>query len=167
MADLLFISVERRCLVRYSAHSPHVQYAVLSYVWGVTGNPLQTALENSDHLCEEGALDHWTDESLISRTIIHSIMLTQALGLRYLWVDRFCIVQDGRVRWAFRPSGLFACYPRREAFKQFDFRSNCCMVDPVSMEYSYEEPKYHQRGWTFQEWVLSYRILVFHDQAVS
>jgi hypothetical protein len=28
------------------------------------------------------------------RTIRHSIMLTHALGLKYLWVDKFCIVQD-------------------------------------------------------------------------
>ncbi|KAI0324756.1 HET-domain-containing protein [Cubamyces sp. BRFM 1775] len=65
------------------------QYAALSYVWG----------EAQPHSTTEARLDAYTnsiDISIVPRTIREAIEVTHKLGLRYLWVDSFCIIQDSR-----------------------------------------------------------------------
>ena len=65
------------------------QYAALSYVWG----------EAQPHSTTNAKLDAYTssiDISIIPRTIREAIEVTHKLGLRYLWVDSFCIIQDSR-----------------------------------------------------------------------
>ncbi|KAI0661834.1 heterokaryon incompatibility protein-domain-containing protein, partial [Cubamyces menziesii] len=64
-------------------------YAALSYVWG----------EAQPHSTSKAKLDAYTnsiDISIIPRTIREAIEVTHKLGLRYLWVDSFCIIQDSR-----------------------------------------------------------------------
>ncbi|KAH9885804.1 heterokaryon incompatibility protein-domain-containing protein [Cubamyces lactineus] len=65
------------------------QYAALSYVWG----------EAQPHSTTKARVDAYTrsiDISTIPRTIREAIEVTHKLGLRYLWVDSFCIIQDSR-----------------------------------------------------------------------
>jgi hypothetical protein len=63
------------------------EYAALSYVWG-EDQPYKTMNAN---------LAEYQKEMEISpgaRTIHDTIMVTRELGLRYLWIDALCIVQD-------------------------------------------------------------------------
>jgi hypothetical protein len=69
------------------------KYATLSYVWGDVPT-LKTTIENLHSLKQPSALTHAIAKLQIPLTIAHTIHLTQILGMRYLWVDSLCIVQD-------------------------------------------------------------------------
>lgn len=67
-----------------------LEYAALSYVWGkkiqkfiLTANTA-TELEEAEGVVEDKA----------SKTIVDAIELCRRLGVRYLWVDALCILQD-------------------------------------------------------------------------
>ncbi|THU90891.1 hypothetical protein K435DRAFT_759789 [Dendrothele bispora CBS 962.96] len=62
-------------------------YVALSYVWGES-QPYRTTAENIE------AYHTLIDPRYIPRTIRNAITVTNGLGLRYLWVDSFCIMQD-------------------------------------------------------------------------
>jgi hypothetical protein len=69
------------------------RYVTLSYVWG--GVPmLKLTKENKYHLSQPGSLKENLIWGYIPQTIRDAITLTQQLGLRYLWVDSLCLVQD-------------------------------------------------------------------------
>ena len=62
------------------------RYAALSYVWGKRSSTQWDAIPHPDTL--EGVLP-----SKLPRTIEDAIKTTKIIGLRYLWVDRYCIEQ--------------------------------------------------------------------------
>ncbi|ESK82298.1 het domain protein [Moniliophthora roreri MCA 2997] len=64
-------------------------YAALSYVWG-EDQPQKTTSQNIDSYTI--SIDMWR----IPQTIRDAITVTHNLGVRYLWVDAFCIMQDSR-----------------------------------------------------------------------
>ncbi|PBK63368.1 HET-domain-containing protein [Armillaria solidipes] len=64
-------------------------YVVLSYVWG----------ESQPHCTTTQNLESYIDgipSQNIPKTITDAITVAQKLGLRYLWVDAFCILQDSK-----------------------------------------------------------------------
>ncbi|KAL2061854.1 hypothetical protein VTL71DRAFT_7232 [Oculimacula yallundae] len=63
------------------------QYAALSYCWG---SPPHTFMTTTDLIRDPSQRD-W---SRLPSTIRDAIWVTRALGLRYLWVDSLCIIQD-------------------------------------------------------------------------
>ncbi|KAK4222672.1 heterokaryon incompatibility protein-domain-containing protein [Podospora fimiseda] len=87
MQPVWLIDVWQRCLVKASV-AP--EYTALSYVWGGF-RPFTTLLSNIHQLQVPFSLDSGPN---IPRTVSDAIMLTQNLGIRYLWVDALCIVQD-------------------------------------------------------------------------
>jgi hypothetical protein len=66
-----------------------VQYAALSYVWG-DGSMLKLRKSCLEEFCTPDAFQRQRPP----RTISEAIDVTASLGLRYLWVDSLCIVQD-------------------------------------------------------------------------
>ncbi|KAL6800567.1 heterokaryon incompatibility domain-containing protein [Trichoderma sp. SZMC 28012] len=67
--------------------APSDYYVALSYVWG----------EAQPHRTIKATLSPYTegiDTKYIPKTIRDAIKVTHSLGLRYLWVDAFCIIQD-------------------------------------------------------------------------
>ncbi|KAH7377834.1 heterokaryon incompatibility protein-domain-containing protein [Pyrenochaeta sp. MPI-SDFR-AT-0127] len=197
VSGLIFIDVERNCLVGPSFHgSEACEYIALSYVWGTsTGEPFQTVLENFDALQQENAFNIPRYSSRMPKTIRHAIDLTQALGIRYLWVDKFCIIQDDHAGKAQQIAamasiyanayitivvaegedgdsgipGLFPGMPRTQPYPLFQFSDTCKMLPdrPMTSLRKSKSAPYHSRGWTFQEFTISPRVLVFHDQTVS
>ena len=83
-----YIDLEQSCLVAFST-AP--RYAALSYVWGRVPT-LMTMQHNLEELSQPGAFTKKADQ--IPRTIQDAMFLTRELGIRYLWVDALCIVQD-------------------------------------------------------------------------
>lgn len=63
------------------------QYIALSYCWG-TLPQVQTTKNHLRQFTES------IDESRLSQTIRDAFILTRRLGLRYIWVDALCILQD-------------------------------------------------------------------------
>ena len=92
-SSLLFLLVDatQNCLVR--ACGP-ARYLALSYVWGNLSNVLETTKENFSQLSKPGALCSETLLSHLPATVRDALYLTKAMGERYLWVDRLCIIQN-------------------------------------------------------------------------
>ncbi|KAF2785801.1 HET-domain-containing protein [Melanomma pulvis-pyrius CBS 109.77] len=66
------------------------RYIALSHRWGDTSKMIKTTDSNiKDHLQGVG----W---EALSKTFQHAIIVTQLLGLRYLWIDSLCIIQNDR-----------------------------------------------------------------------
>ncbi len=64
-----------------------ISYGALSYCWG-TEQPQQTTSANLQ------AHKAGIAVSILPRTIHDAIRVSRALGLKYLWVDSLCIIQD-------------------------------------------------------------------------
>ena len=62
------------------------EYACLSYCWG--GDQFKTFLDTVEELKTHIPIDQ------LSLTVADAVEVTRRLGLRYLWVDALCIVQD-------------------------------------------------------------------------
>ncbi|KAI4602584.1 hypothetical protein KJ359_007799 [Pestalotiopsis sp. 9143b] len=85
---LLLVDVQRLALVEATWES---RYMALSYVWGHTEG-LRCTKANIIHLQKDGSLQELRDE--LPRTIRDAIYLADAVGVKYLWVDALCIIQD-------------------------------------------------------------------------
>jgi hypothetical protein len=123
-------------------------------------------------------------------TVEDAITVTKAIGFQYLWVDQYCIDQgdekekqrqiqqmdliykcadltiiaaagDGR---NYGLPGVSAC--RRDVLDPFvvddDFTFG---IHPREDRQYWRKGSWHTRGWTFQEALLSRRLLVFSDTA--
>lgn len=92
------IDVENLCVVR--AQMP-CEYACLSYVWG-KDTSYQAILDTIHCLEQPNNLGIWDDSKQRNRiersdvpaTVKDAILACSALGKRFLWVDRLCILQD-------------------------------------------------------------------------
>ncbi len=85
-ADFHVIDVQDRCVVRAPKNC---QYLALSYVWGFVKQLRLTKL-NAASLMRKGSLS----AQPVPQTIEDALTICRSLGVRYLWVDRLCIVQD-------------------------------------------------------------------------
>ncbi|KAJ9640275.1 hypothetical protein H2199_005814, partial [Coniosporium tulheliwenetii] len=87
---MYFIDLEDDCLATSSGAT---RYAALSYVWGGV-NQLQLIRKNLKALKQSKSLSQDSTLAKIPQTIRDAMSVTKALGIRYLWVDALCIVQD-------------------------------------------------------------------------
>ncbi|KAF2831531.1 HET-domain-containing protein [Ophiobolus disseminans] len=89
MRPRYLIDTENGCLVESSESQ---RYVALSYVWGGSDESACTIKSNMEGLMIPERLRRGT--ITIPRTILDAMHLVESLGERYLWVDRYCIVQD-------------------------------------------------------------------------
>jgi hypothetical protein len=73
--------------IRNDVPAGAVQYAALSYCWGGEQES-KTVRARLEERCKGFPLTY------LSKTIQEAVITTRRLGLRYLWVDAICIVQD-------------------------------------------------------------------------
>jgi len=77
------------CLLTWRAE----RYVALSYCWGGR-TPLRTTWENlKSHIRSLSSQD-------LPQTFVDAIAVTSALGVKYIWIDSICIVQDSEQDWA-------------------------------------------------------------------
>ena len=86
--QLLLIDVYNKCIVRRSWQQ---KYIALSYVWGKI-NQLSLLKSNFGALTTPYGLQHHKD--LISKTIWDAMDFVNSIGIRYLWADSLCLIQD-------------------------------------------------------------------------
>lgn len=86
LSHLEVIDVDQLCICHLPAGEP---YIALSYVWGETNTPVTLVSTHPDYSKSKGL------DVPLPQTVQDSMDLVRALGLRYLWVDSLCIVQDG------------------------------------------------------------------------
>lgn len=91
LAGFRLIDVERGCIVPGSINW---SYCALSYVWG-SAKQYMLLKSNIAQLETERSL--FTVKHLLPKTISDAMELCQKTGLRYLWVDALCIIQDDNI----------------------------------------------------------------------
>lgn len=67
------------------------EYVCLSYVWG-QGSQIKLTVATKTAIESPGGLAKMSSQ--MPQTIADSMEVTKAIGLRYLWVDALCIIQD-------------------------------------------------------------------------
>jgi hypothetical protein len=186
-ASLRLIDVERESLIHCGEQA---QWAVLSYMWG--DEDVFTLRSNIVDQCSQaGGLS----EDVVPSTIYDAMKVTAALGLKYLWVDSLCIIQDDptdKQRYISHMDAIFGnselviidsagtnphCglpgirpFSRNQIQDPFEIGEVTLMqvLDPINVFGSgyVGESKWNSRGWTFQEALLPTRALIFAPEQV-
>lgn len=164
-------------------------YATLSYCWGGVAQLTTTVSNLQDHLQS-------IDPTRLPKTITDAIDVCRAIGLRYLWVDALCITQDNddekqeeiaNMGLIYKNStmtivaasaakvsdGFFGNGKPQAPGVQLPFYIDETTTGTVylrmknaSQSYTADEPIF-QRGWTYQELLLSPRAIVFDSNRIN
>ncbi|CZR67558.1 uncharacterized protein PAC_17457 [Phialocephala subalpina] len=164
------------CETRKIVPASNNPYIALSYVWGQISSPSSSSLE---FLPED-----------LPHTIEDSITVTLRLGLRYLWIDRFCINQQLQEEVTQQVEKMDLIYQNAQVtiiacagedptygLPGIGYRKRhpqaCENVGKHLMVSALRDPRefienstWSTRAWTYQEALLSKRRLVFTDQQV-
>ncbi|PKK50205.1 hypothetical protein CI102_4331, partial [Trichoderma harzianum] len=145
-------------------------YVALSHCWGPNGRTEIKCRTVSGNLSSQLYRISW---SSLSQTLQDAVNFTRRLGMRFLWIDCICIIQEDKHDW------------QKEAPRMFDVYHNARLTlaahhARTSLEGLYSKstserethitlpPKIttisgplFTRAWTFQERLVSRRVLVF------
>ncbi|KAL2214640.1 HET-domain-containing protein, partial [Sarocladium strictum] len=88
----IFQSLTRPVLRRREDIPPGSSYLTLSHCWGGTV-PLRLMLNNMVDMMSQIPFTQ------LPKTFQDAIVVTQNLGLRYIWIDSLCIIQDDEDDW--------------------------------------------------------------------
>ncbi|KAL8653527.1 MAG: hypothetical protein Q9226_003816 [Calogaya cf. arnoldii] len=177
------IDVQRYCIVDAE---PGCQYIALSYVWGNVGG-LQNLQRHRKDLEKDDAIRDRIE--YLPNTIQDAISFTRSIGVRYLWVDSLCIVQDdledkmnqitatdqiyssasltlAATSGANANVGLSGTITRPRDFHQPIVRLQGIYLAnrPLVFERAVNHSVWNTRAWTFQERVMSPRTLYVAEQ---
>jgi len=190
-APIWFIDVENECIVPALSGA---RYIALSYVWGENVSSISsTTASNLNELRKMGSLSR---KGPVPKKIAQVMSLACRLQIPFLWVDRFCIVQDDSSKQAQFDSmaAIYAsayltvvaaegegaedeiialrddqkgCSQSLKDRQYFDGRS---WKHGTIMEwYSVQllNSKWINRGWTLQEQLFSRRKVIFQDSTIN
>ncbi|PMD45943.1 HET-domain-containing protein [Hyaloscypha variabilis F] len=189
--DMLLIDMEDGCLV---SGFKGRRYFALSYVWGTAQRTsFQARKAVMEDLMKLGSLSIYLDE--IAATIHEAMQVTKEMKCRYLWVDALCIVQDDEESKPFQIEHMDAIYrqailtivagdclsakdkiyglgsnPRETIQRTYSYRpgltltANEATYGDIEVEVMLSE--WASRAWTFQERILSRRLLIFVNSTV-
>jgi hypothetical protein len=168
------------------------KYAALSHRWGKPGKHEKFRLIGQKLATWQGCLDF--DE--LPHTFRDAIKVTKALGIRYLWIDTLCIIQDDKVdlesqikqmediyRSAYltlsatcaasTTDGFLKRQPNHKRNDQLQMPDDSGRLrqfyfcDPIDdFKHDVELSDLSKRGWVFQERALSRRIIHFTSNQV-
>lgn len=95
-------STESRLFLHVSSEEVG-RYVALSYCWG-TSHPPKTTQDNLAQHLEDIRVEN------LPRTFQDAVIVTRNIGVRYLWIDSLCIVQDQDCDWEMESSKMAAYY---------------------------------------------------------
>lgn len=90
-------------LVITSKASMDGPYVSLSHCWGRV-NPLTLTTGNFDQFL------HGIDLTLLPATFLDAFKLTRAIGIRYIWIDSLCIIQNSLNDWVHEAGAMLRVY---------------------------------------------------------
>ncbi|PMD50967.1 HET-domain-containing protein [Hyaloscypha bicolor E] len=138
-------------------------YAALSYCWGGEPQPLITSKSNVETLSNN------IPTSLLAKTIREAIFVTRQLGLRYIWIDAICIIQDSaadrdveltRMGEIYEMAAITIVAASAKHCKQGFLQRRSYPWGPTDPYFTGDQPINH-RGWTLQEFLLPPRKLIY------
>lgn len=160
-------------------------YLCLSHCWG-RFQPLTTT---SSNLRDHHSQIPW---SSLPKTFQDAISFTRALGIKHIWIDSLCIIQDSLSDWAIESSkmaeiysnacgtlaatassdgrgGLFRHHSSDELKSKQIFltRHHRTTVFARARVHDMSTQPLLERGWVFQEQLLSKRILYFNEYELA
>ena len=172
----------------YNRRITHEPYIALSYVWG-KGEPYTTKLSNIMLHRNHGGLERNLEK--LPRVFHDAFNLVRCLGVRYIWIDSLCIVQDSNRSWGLNSrvmdliygnavlticaadgidssSGLKAMHPKEHDANQIsaDCAQGVRLMVSRPPEIGIRASTWNTRAWTFQERLLSKRCLIFTEGRV-
>lgn len=83
--------------------SEKVDYTTLSYCWGESASLKTTKSTLTSYQNE-------IPQSELPKTFSDAALITRAVGVRYLWIDALCIIQDDQDDWATESSKMADIY---------------------------------------------------------
>lgn len=161
----------------------HTAYTTLSYCWGPT-KPSRISLEKRTVSQFESSISL----NQLPKTIREAIHFTHALGIRYIWIDLLCIIQDSEEDMAHEIAEMGkifenghlnisalssssmeqGLYAQRNPFQycpvmigQAENDNKLQIMPPGDWNDKLHYWPVHQRGWIFQERIFSRRTLYF------
>lgn len=177
----LLIDVDASCIV---AAPQTCRYTALSYVWGTVPS-FELTKANFAAACQKGSISKLKRE--IPQVIRDALYLTKRIGLKYLWVDQLCIIQDDPEQKHAQICAMGKIYGEalltiialssgdaRDGLPRIRRKASQTMVSTVSgadftavrllkatLAETILNHRYETRGWTFQERILSSRCVLF------
>ena len=79
------------------------RYTALSHCWGAHSGLITCKSSLQDHLIS-------INPSSLSKTVHDAVSITRGLGVKYLWVDTLCIIQDDKEDWKRESSKMDQVY---------------------------------------------------------
>ncbi|KAF3039016.1 hypothetical protein E8E12_006925 [Didymella heteroderae] len=172
-------------------YDTNLQYAALSYVWGANQKFVLTSTTRSD-------LENGFDASHLPRTIRDAIKTARRTGLRYIWVDALCIIQDSdedkarelpKMRTIYKHAAVTVvaavAKSAHDGFLHHIDHEPAYFIEPVRMpiildkersadlvisypaDYKRWRDPINARAWTFQELILSMRVVQFSYRGIE
>ncbi|CAN9430272.1 unnamed protein product [Alternaria sp. RS040] len=174
--DMKLIDCELRQIV---PALPSYKYSALSYVWG-------TSKSGDEYECVDNILP-----TTLPRTIEDAMSVTKALGLRYVWIDRYCIDQGSDAEKQIQIQQMDLIYqhafvtivaaagtdphfglpgvgatsrtPQPTAW----IKGRCLVSTLRDPRQLIKASEWMQRAWTYQENFFSARRIVFTEQQIA
>jgi hypothetical protein len=174
-----------------SLSAPDISYATLSHCWGDPSSYSPCVIQT--HSLDEHLTCILWDK--IPKTFRDAIIVTRRLGLKFLWIDSLCIIQDDLDDWAEESAKMSRIYANavltiaasaaENATQGFlglrHSQEEIIKLSPENMTpihirkdlhsnvpvtFSYTKILLNTRGWVFQERLLSRRILYFEREEI-
>ncbi|KAK4442769.1 hypothetical protein QBC34DRAFT_223974 [Podospora aff. communis PSN243] len=153
--------------------TPSMDYVVLSYTW---------SSQEEEIFLKNGYDDNWLKDNLekLPKTTIKAIALTRELGIRYLWVDSLCIIQDLKddkqanycaIETVLANAFLTICAAITVSDIKIGQHINTCgeklsLMVHHPVETHIRSSKWSKGAWTCQDRLLSGRCLIFTQSGV-
>ncbi|OCL07733.1 HET-domain-containing protein, partial [Glonium stellatum] len=178
---VLDVSGEGPDIILYETESESAHYACLSHCWGAS-QIIQTTEESLESFKERIII------SELSRTFQDAVQIVRQLGIKYLWIDSLCIIQDSPKDWERESARMASVYANSlvtiAATKSASGDGGCFSFNPDTIIQGLTKDKlpymtyarqkilhWYQphtpllgRGWVYQERLLSPRIVHFGNQ---